>query len=439
MNSVINHEFIQRALEEHPIEDLSRATIREIVTVVNKVEKYSQIPFVRMEMGVPGLPPSKVAVEAEIKALKKGVASQYPMLEGIVPLKEEASRFIKAFVNIDVSPEGCIPTVGAMQGSYAVFKALGKVNKNKDTFLFIEPGFPVQKQQIAILGYKSVSFDIYNYRGKKIREQLNNILSKNNICAIVYSNPNNPTWVCLREDELQIIGELANKYDVTVVEDLAYFAMDFRNDKSIPFQEPYQPSVANHTDNYILLISGSKIFSYAGQRIGVMAISDVLFNRYYDNLKKYFGRSKFGRVIIGRILYALSSGASHSAQYGLAEAMKQASDGNYNFLTELEEYRFRAAEIKKIFLKYDFSIVYDKDLDVPIADGFYFTFTYKNLTSEKLLYALLHYGVSAIALKNTGSKKEGLRACVSQINANQFDALNERLKLFSLNINTFNY
>ena len=55
--------------------------------------------------------------------------------------------------------------------------------------------------------------------------------------------------------------------------------MDFRKDLSTPFQAPYQPSVAHYTDNYILLISGSKAFSYAGQRIGVSCISDKLYHR----------------------------------------------------------------------------------------------------------------------------------------------------------------
>ena len=56
---------------------------------------------------------------------------------------------------------------------------------------------------------------------------------------------------------------MANKYDVIVIEDLAYFAMDFRKDLGCPFEPPYQASVARYTDNYIMQISGSKAFSYA--------------------------------------------------------------------------------------------------------------------------------------------------------------------------------
>ncbi len=72
-------------------------------------------------MGIPGLPPAKVGVQAEIDALKKGVAAIYPDIYGIAQLKTEASRFIKLFMNLDVSPEGCIPTAGSMNGKFRFF------------------------------------------------------------------------------------------------------------------------------------------------------------------------------------------------------------------------------------------------------------------------------------------------------------------------------
>jgi aspartate/methionine/tyrosine aminotransferase len=49
--------------------------------------------------------------------------------------------------------------------------------------------------------------------------------------------------------------------------------MDFRKDLSVPGEPPFQATVANYTSNYILLLSSSKAFSYAGQRTGVMIIS----------------------------------------------------------------------------------------------------------------------------------------------------------------------
>jgi Aspartate/tyrosine/aromatic aminotransferase len=427
---MIDKNVVKSVIEEMHLPDFNKATIREIVAIANKVEALTGEKYVRMEMGVPGLAPDAIGTAAEIEALRKGVASKYPMLDGHPELKKEASRFIKAFIDVDVNPEGCVPTSGSMQGTYASFLVSGQCDPKRDTVLFIDPGFPVQKTQLLVLGLKYESFDMYEYRGEKLIEKVESYLKKGNICNIIYSNPNNPSWFCLTEEELKGIGELATKYDVIVMEDLAYFAMDFRKDLSKPFVPPFQPSVAKYTDNYILLISGSKAFSYAGQRIGVSAISNKLYHRFYQGLADRYSIGEFGTIFVNRILYVLSSGTAHSAQYALAAMFKAACDGKYNFLEGVQEYGRRAAKLKAIFQKHGFHIVYDKDIDREIGDGFYFTVGYEGMTGGQLMYELLFYGVSVISLLTTGSKQEGLRACTSFIQDYQYDVLDERLAEF---------
>lgn len=433
MNFPINKDIINEAIAELHIKDLATATIREIVAIANIIEKKTGQEFIRMEMGIPGLPPAEIGVKAEIEALNKGVAAIYPPIDGIPELKKEASRFIKAFTNLDIAPLCCIPAVGSMQGTFASFLLAGQCDKTKDTILFIDPGFPVQKQQAAVLGYKSESFDVYHYRGEKLKDKLESYLKKGNIACLIYSNPNNPAWFCLKDEELKIIGELANKYDTIVMEDLAYFAMDFRKSLEVPFEPPYQPSVGNYTDNYLLLISGSKAFSYAGQRIGIVAISDKLFHRSYEALTQRYGGGTFGSIFIQRILYAISSGTSHSGQFAMAAMLKAAADGEFKFLDDVKEYGRRAKRLKEIFTKHGFTIVYDKDLDEDIADGFYFTIGYPGMSTAELTETLVSYGVSAISLATTGSTQEGLRACTSFIKPHQYDLLDERLTIFQEN------
>lgn len=432
-NSPLNKAVVDSKIAELRIPDVGKASIREIVALVNMVEEETGTKYVRMEMGVPGLPPSQVGVNAEIEALKKGVAAIYPMMDGIKPLKEEASKFIKNFLDVDVAAKGCIATVGSMQGTFAAFMAAGNTNKKKDTTLFIDPGFPVQKQQMMVLGLKHETFDVFNFRGEKLRAKLESILSNGNINSIIYSNPNNPAWICFNEEELQIIGELANKYDVIVMEDLAYFGMDFRNDLSKPGVAPFQPTVAKYTDNYILFISSSKIFSYAGQRCGLMAISDKLFSRDYPDLQERFKGTSFGDTVTLRLLYSISSGTSHSAQWALTAMLKGANDGSFNFVEDIKEYGEKAKVMKPLFLNNGFEIVYKNDLGEPIADGFYFTISYPGMTGNQLVENMLYYGISAIALDNTGSNEEGIRACVSFVKREQFGELEERLKLFNEN------
>ena len=429
----IKKEIVDQLVSELGIKDFAKATIREVKQVAAMAEKQSGVEFIKMEMGIPGLPAAQVGVDAQIKALQDGIAHSYPDIQGLPELKQQASRFVKAFIGVDVKAEGCVPVCGSMQGTFASFLTCSQADRRRDTVLFIDPGFPVQKMQLQVQGVRYETFDVYDYRGERLEAKLESYLSTGRICAIVYSNPNNPSWICLTEQELEIIGRLATKYDAIVMEDLAYFAMDFRQDLSVPFQPPYQPTVARYTENYMLLISGSKAFSYAGERIGVVCISDSLFHRHYPDLAQRYEGLPFGLVFSTRMLYALSSGTSHSAQYAMAAMMRAACDGQYRFRDDIRVYGERAHKLKEIFLRHGFHVVYDRDLDQPIADGFYFTIGYRGMTSGELARELMYYGVSAICLITTGSHQEGLRVCTSFIEDHQYAQLDERMAVFAEN------
>lgn len=429
---IFSEELVNQAVADLHIADLSKATIGEVLLVAQYLEKQTGIPFIRMDQGSPGLPVNKFGVEAEKAALDRGVGSQYPAAAGVPELKHEASRFVKAFMDIDVSPRSCVPTVGSVAGSFGSFIATTQRIPGKNKVLFIDPGFPIQKSQLRIIGADWKAFDIYAYRGQALREKLEEMLAEGDVAAIIYSNPNNPAWICLEDDELKIIGELATKYDVVVMEDLAYFCMDYRSDLGHPSQPPYPPTVARYTDNYILMLSSSKIFSYAGQRMAMLCISDTLFEKQYPALaQRYNDSGVFGETLIASILYMITSGATASTQYAYAEMLRLSTEGRLDFVEDTREYAVRAEKMKKIFTDNGFHIVYDYDVTQAVGDGFFFTIGYGDMEGGELLRELLYYGVSSISLSTTGSGQKGVRACTSRMNDELYHVLEERMKLFN--------
>jgi aspartate/methionine/tyrosine aminotransferase len=219
--------------------------------------------------------------------------------------------------------------------------------------------------------------------------------------------------------------------DVIVIEDLAYFCMDFRKDMGHPFQPPYPPTVARYTDNYILMLSSSKIFSYAGQRIALTCISDKLFGRHFPALaQRYKDSGIFGQTLTASILYMITSGCTASTQYAYAEMLRLATEGMINFVEDTREYAIRAQKMKDIFTRNGFHIVYDQDVDQPVGDGFFFTLGYGNLQGGELLKELLYYGVSSISLSTTGSGQQGVRACTSRMKNELYPVMEERMKAF---------
>lgn len=431
MKLPLSKELLYGKFREMGIEDISRTTIRQCSMVGSALEEASGMPFSHLEFGVPGIPACPIGIEAQKKALDAGIPSIYPSIQGLPELKKNASRFVKAFIDIDIDPKGIVPTVGSMQGSMTSILECSQLKPGKDTILYICPGFSAHGRQPDLLGIKNLTFDIYEYRAEKLRDKLESYFREGNIAAILYSNPNNPAWICLTEEELQIIGELANEYDVIVLEDMAYLCMDFRKDMSVPFQPPFQSTVARYTDNYVLLLSASKIFSYAGERIAMVCISDKLYMREYPALKEKWGIATFGDNFILNYLYVNTSGASHSAQYAFSAMMEAAVDGRYNFVKELRNYGMRAHRSRAIFEQNGFRLVYDKDMEQTISDGFFYTVTYKDLDNRDLLEALLRCGVIAIPLNTTGSGQSGIRVCVSRLLTDwDFCRLDTHLKHF---------
>ena len=428
---IFSEELVAKAAEVCHVADLSRATIGEVLLVAQYLEKETGIPFIRMDQGSPGLPVNQYGVEAEKAALDRGVGSQYPAAAGVPELKDAASRFVKAFLDIDISPRSCVPTVGSVAGSFGSFIACTQRVPGKNKVLFIDPGFPIQKSQLRVIGADWVEFDIHDYRGEALRAKLEDMLNGGDIAAIIYSNPNNPAWICLEEAELAIIGELATKHDVIVMEDLAYFCMDYRQDMGHPFQPPYPPTVARYTDNYILMLSSSKIFSYAGQRMALTCISDKLFERHYPALaERYKDAGVFGQTLIASILYMITSGCTASTQYAYAEMLRLSTEGKINFVEDTREYAIRAEKMKKIFTDNGFHIVYDRDVTQDVGDGFFFTIGYGNMSGGDLLKELLYYGVSSISLSTTGSDQQGVRACTSRMRPELYPVMEERMKAF---------
>ena len=414
--------------------ELGASSIRQLVGVVKDIERATGVEFIHMELGEPGLPAEQIGIAAEHKALKAGMGSKYPLITGITEVKHWGSEFVRAFMNLDIPTECIVPTVGSMQAAFAINMLVSQLDEKRDTILFLDPCFPVQKQQCKVIGVRVDSFDVADYRGEALAAELERHFQSGRIAAMLFSNPNNPSWMCLTERELEIIGRLASLYNVLVIEDLAYLNMDFRDsERGMPYEPPYQPTVGRYTNNCLHMISCSKMFSYAGQRAAIIAINPYLAHRRFATLaERYENDGEFLRNFIYNVLYSLSSGVTHSVQFAMAAMFKAACQGKIDFVTTTREYARRAKLVKEIMLRNGFHIVYDKDADEEeVGDGFFFTFGYKDWTGEKMVNKIIYYGISAISLASTGAKREGMRACVSCIKDEQLEELDKRLALFN--------
>ena len=104
MKTPIDPDIVKKLIAASGLKSVGLASIRELNRLVTNIEVASGLSFIRMEMGIPGFDPPKIAVEGEIDALRKGVGSKYPPFDGIPELKAGIVAFVKNFLNIEVAP-----------------------------------------------------------------------------------------------------------------------------------------------------------------------------------------------------------------------------------------------------------------------------------------------------------------------------------------------
>jgi aspartate/methionine/tyrosine aminotransferase len=179
------------------------------------------------------------------------------------------------------------------------------------------------------------------------------------------------------------------------------------------------------------VLSSSKIFSYAGQRIALTTISPKLARREYEGLQQRYGYRSFYDAFVWGCLYGITSGVAHSSQYGLTALLAKANKGDYNFLLQTSVYGERAKFLKEVMCKHGFSLVYADDLGQPLSDGFYFTVSYAEMSGGELLRELLYYGISVLSLAACkSSRSEGVRICTSMLGKEDFKLFEKRIKAF---------
>ena len=181
------------------------------------------------------------------------------------------------------------------------------------------------------------------------------------------------------------------------------------------------------------MISGSKIFSYAGQRIAIAAISDKLYPRHYPALKQRYGMGRLGDAYVLTFLYAASSGTSTRRSTPCGDVPRCGR--------RAARFRGRNLGIRPARPPHQGDLpaprpphLYDKDQDETVSDGFFYTVGYGGLSSAELLSELLLYGICAISLTSTAAASRASRVCVSQLNRpEQFELLETRLTAFGQN------
>ena len=249
------------------IKDVKASEIREILKLASRDDIISFAG---------GLPAPELFPVKEMKKVSLHVletmgreALQYSPTEGYAPLREQIASRMQP-IGIDVPKEEILITSGSQQG----LDFSGKI--------FLNPGDMVLCESPSYLGainafkaYEGQFREIETDAQGMVMEDLEKALNETENVKMIYvipdfQNPSGRTWSLERREKLI---ELANEYNVPVIEDNPYGDLIFEGERL--------PSVKSLDTKGLVIFLGtfSKTFC-PGLRIGWVCASPEILNKY---------------------------------------------------------------------------------------------------------------------------------------------------------------
>jgi len=227
---------------------------------------------------------------------------------------------------------------------------------------------PVQKQHCRVLGHDYMTFDVYDYRGPKLRDKLKSFLDTGKVSSILYFQPEQSGVVLPHRKRARDDSPPRDQYDVVVIEDLAYFA--WTSGTITRAGRRAVPAVGRAAHRQVraahLQFEGVQL---RGERIGMLVVSDAIWTKRAPEPPSVLPVGSAGLCVgVRRDLLALVGRLALRAVRpgGRAEGRERR---RVELRDGVREYGEKAHVMKRMFTDNGFRIVYDSDLDAPLPTG----------------------------------------------------------------------
>jgi aspartate aminotransferase len=217
---------------------------------------------IHLEVGRPNFDTPLHIKEAAKKALDDGIV-HYGEFAGEQYLREAICDKLASYNKLEVSPGEVLVTNGLTHAAYAVFMAA--VDEG-DEVILLEPYYPQHINKVELAGGKVVTAPLDRDNGFRIDKAAiaAKITDKTRMICIV--NPANPTGRVYRQEELQMVADLAIEHDLLVVSDEVYEQITYDGHQHVSIAT--LPGMWQRTFS---LFAYTKAFAMDGWRLGYVA------------------------------------------------------------------------------------------------------------------------------------------------------------------------
>lgn len=244
--------------------------IREMTILSN------QYGAINLAQGFPEFDPPKELTE-KLKSVAKENVHQYAPNWGIDRLREEIAKKQSKSLKRTLNPQKeVLVTCGSTEAMIAVQMAL--FNEGDKVAMF-SPYYNSYEANALITGATPVYIELEPPEFKLDAQKLEDAL-RQDVKALILCNPSNPCGKVFKQEELEIIAALAEKYDIYVITDEVYEHIIFEPNYHINFA-----SLPGMFERTLTCSSLSKTYSVTGWRLGYVTGPEHLLEevrKYHD-------------------------------------------------------------------------------------------------------------------------------------------------------------
>ena len=236
---------------------LGTETAFEVLVRAKKLEAQGR-DIIHLEIGEPDFDTPSHITEAAIEALRRG-ETHYTPSAGIFQAREVVADHISRSRGIEVGPENVVLMPGAKP---VIFFAALALLQPGDEAIYPNPGFPIYESMINFVGAKAVPLPLRMENNFRFDHDELRSLVNERTKLIIFNSPQNPTGGILEREDLEVIAEVAEKYDVTILADEIY--------ERLVYDKPFLSITAlpGMLERTIILDGFSKTYAMTGWRLG---------------------------------------------------------------------------------------------------------------------------------------------------------------------------
>jgi aspartate/methionine/tyrosine aminotransferase len=218
---------------------------------------------IHMEVGQPGTPAPRAALEAAKRALDCDTLG-YTVALGLPALRTRIAGHYRERYGLDVPPERIVVTTGSSAGFVLAFLALFDPGAK---VALPSPGYPCYRHILTALGQSPVLLPTDAASRWMPTAQQIDAAALDGLAGLVIASPANPTGTMLESGRLAEIVAACQRRDIALVSDEIYHGLAY---------ELREETALAHSAEAIVVNSFSKYFSMTGWRVGWLVVPQTL-------------------------------------------------------------------------------------------------------------------------------------------------------------------